>query len=49
MFADKWSPQPSRTNKFQFLIPEQVQVNLPHHILLEEKEVGRLLGEFEPH
>ncbi|XP_044118277.1 EF-hand calcium-binding domain-containing protein 8 [Neovison vison] len=39
MFADKWSPQPSRTNKFQFLIPEQVQVNLPHHILLEEKEV----------
>ncbi|XP_027974425.1 EF-hand calcium-binding domain-containing protein 8 isoform X4 [Eumetopias jubatus] len=38
-FTDRWSSQPSRTNKFQFLIPERVQINLPHYIPLEEKEV----------
>ncbi|XP_025731632.1 EF-hand calcium-binding domain-containing protein 8 isoform X4 [Callorhinus ursinus] len=38
-FTDRWSSQPSGTNKFQFLIPERVQINLPHYIPLEEKEV----------
>ncbi|XP_012583561.1 PREDICTED: EF-hand calcium-binding domain-containing protein 8 [Condylura cristata] len=43
MFTDKLSSQSSEektgVNKFQFLIPEQAQINLPHYIPLEEKEV----------
>ncbi|XP_038289419.1 EF-hand calcium-binding domain-containing protein 8 isoform X3 [Canis lupus familiaris] len=39
MFTDKTPFQPRGTNKFQFLIPEQVQINLPHYIPLKEKEV----------
>ncbi|XP_048078063.1 EF-hand calcium-binding domain-containing protein 8 [Ursus arctos] len=39
VFTDKWSPQSSGTNKFQFLIPERVQINLPRYIPLQEKEV----------
>ncbi|XP_024895488.1 EF-hand calcium-binding domain-containing protein 8 [Pteropus alecto] len=31
--------QPSGTNKFQFLIPEPIQINTPHYIPLEKKEV----------
>ncbi|XP_041589356.1 EF-hand calcium-binding domain-containing protein 8 isoform X3 [Vulpes lagopus] len=38
-FTDKTPLQPRGTNKFQFLIPEQVQIHLPHYIPLKEKEV----------
>ncbi|XP_053056051.1 EF-hand calcium-binding domain-containing protein 8 isoform X5 [Acinonyx jubatus] len=38
-FSDKCPLQPNGTSKFQFLIPERVQINLPHYIPLKEKEV----------
>ncbi|KAG8524108.1 WD repeat-containing protein 64 [Galemys pyrenaicus] len=45
MCTDKPSPQPTEgktvfgVNRFQFLIPEQAQINLPYYIPLEDKEV----------
>ncbi|XP_077625503.1 EF-hand calcium-binding domain-containing protein 8 [Crocuta crocuta] len=38
-FSDNWPLQPNGTNKFQLLIPEEAQINLPHYTPLKEKEV----------
>ncbi|XP_020933739.1 EF-hand calcium-binding domain-containing protein 8 isoform X7 [Sus scrofa] len=38
-FTDKPPTHPGRINKFQFLIPERIQISLPNYTPLEEKKV----------